>query len=101
MRDLGALLPSAGTGELERAMSGAFARFGGMGFAALREVDPKEFRDFALEFGDLVRSLPFQLPEDFLLIVRSMSLTSGMCSSLDPSFNLLGCGRAVRGAARA
>lgn len=88
MRDLGALLPSADADELERAMSHAFARFGGMGFAELREVDPREFRDFAVEFGDLLRTMPFQLPEDFLLIVRAMSLTSGMCSALDPAFNL-------------
>jgi predicted unusual protein kinase regulating ubiquinone biosynthesis (AarF/ABC1/UbiB family) len=32
--------------------------------------------------------MPFQLPENFLLIVRAMSLTSGMCSSLDPAFNI-------------
>jgi predicted unusual protein kinase regulating ubiquinone biosynthesis (AarF/ABC1/UbiB family) len=35
-----------------------------------------------------VRTLPFQLPENFLLIVRAMSLTSGVCSALDPAFNL-------------
>ena len=86
--DVGVLLPSADTAELERAMTHLFSRFGGMGFAELREVDPREFVDFAVEFGDLVRSLPFQLPENFLLIIRAMSLTSGVCSSLDPRFNL-------------
>ncbi|WP_419817368.1 ABC1 kinase family protein [Glaciibacter flavus] len=88
IRDLGVLLPSAETTELERAMTQLFARFGGMGFAELREVDPREFRDFAVQFGDVVRSLPFQLPENFLLIIRAMSLTSGVCSALDPEFNL-------------
>ncbi|MEO7015922.1 MAG: AarF/ABC1/UbiB kinase family protein, partial [Leifsonia sp.] len=34
------------------------------------------------------RSLPFQLPENFLLIIRAMSLTSGVCSALDPEFNM-------------
>ncbi|HEX9227246.1 MAG TPA: AarF/UbiB family protein [Arthrobacter sp.] len=86
--DVGVLVPSADTVELERAMTHLFARFGGMGFAELREVDPREFRDFAVEFGDVVRSLPFQVPENFLLIIRAMSLTSGVCSSLDPQFNL-------------
>ncbi|WP_320538158.1 ABC1 kinase family protein [Pseudarthrobacter sp. IC2-21] len=86
--DVGVLLPSADTAELERAMTQLFARFGGMGFAELREVDPREFVEFAAEFGDLVRSLPFQLPENFLLIIRAMSLTSGVCSSLDARFNL-------------
>jgi len=88
VRDIGVLLPSADTVELERAMTALFARFGGMGFAELQEVDPREFRMFATEFGDLVRTLPVQLPENFLLIVRALSLTSGMCSSLDPAFNI-------------
>jgi len=87
-RDLGVLLPSAETSELEKAMKQLFARFGGMGFAELREVDPREFRDFGEQFGHVVRSLPFQLPEHFLLIIRAMSLTSGVCSALDPGFNL-------------
>ncbi|MHA7277599.1 ABC1 kinase family protein [Arthrobacter sp. Hz1] len=86
--EVGVLVPSADTTELERAMTQLFARFGGMGFAELREVDPREFIDFAVEFGDLVRSLPFQLPENFLLIIRAMSLTSGVASSLDAQFNL-------------
>jgi len=88
MHDVGVLLPSADTVELERAMTELFARFGGMGFAELREVDPREFRHFASQFGEVVRSLPFQLPENFLLVIRAMSLTSGVASALDPAFNL-------------
>ncbi|GAA2975606.1 AarF/ABC1/UbiB kinase family protein [Microbacterium terrae] len=88
IRDIGVLLPSADTAELERAMTALFARFGGMGFAELQKVDEREFRDFAAQFGDTMRAMPFQLPENFLLIVRAISLTSGMCSSLDPQFNV-------------
>ncbi len=88
IREVGVLLPSADTAELERAMTKLFARFGGMGFAELQEVDPREFRAFAIEFGDVVRSLPFQFPENFLLIIRAMSLVSGNCSSLNPAFNI-------------
>ena len=88
IREVGVLLPTADTVELERAMTKLFSRFGGMGFAELAEVDPREFRAFANEFSDLVRTLPFQLPENFILIIRAMSLTSGECSSLDPSFNI-------------
>ncbi|MFY9712443.1 MAG: AarF/UbiB family protein [Microbacterium sp.] len=87
-RELGVLLPSADTGELERALTALFARFGGMGFAELSKLDPREFRDFADEFGDVVRSLPLQLPENMLLLIRAVSLTSGMCSGLDPAFNV-------------
>ena len=88
IRDVGVLLPTAETSELERAMTQLFARFGGMGFAELRDVDPREFQEFAVQFGDVIRSLPFQLPENFLLVIRAMSLTSGVCSALDPKFNL-------------
>ncbi|WP_292834033.1 AarF/UbiB family protein [Microbacterium sp.] len=85
---VGVLLPSADNGELERALTALFQRFGGMGFAELQNVDPREFRGFADEFGETMRSLPFQLPENFLLIIRAMSLVSGLCSALDPGFNI-------------
>jgi predicted unusual protein kinase regulating ubiquinone biosynthesis (AarF/ABC1/UbiB family) len=88
IRDVGVLLPSADSAALERAMTELFARFGGMGFADLQRVDPREFRDFADEFGDVIRAMPFQLPQNFLLIIRAISLTSGVCSSLDPEFNM-------------
>lgn len=85
---VGVLLPSADNIELERALTALFQRFGGMGFAELQKVDPREFRGFADEFGETMRALPFQLPENFLLIIRAMSLVSGLCSSLDPQFNI-------------
>ncbi|MFE7651092.1 ABC1 kinase family protein, partial [Streptomyces phaeoluteigriseus] len=87
-KEIGVLLPTADTAELERALTALFARFGGMGFAELSRVDPREFTDFADEFGDMVRRLPLQLPEDLLLLIRAVSLTSGMCSGLDPAFNV-------------
>ncbi len=88
MKAAGVLLPSVDTTELEHVMTQVFARFGGMGFAELRELDPREFHDFAMEFSDVLFTLPFQLPENFLLIIRTVSLTSGMCSSLVPEYNL-------------
>ena len=50
-------------------------------------MDPREFRDFAVEFGDVVRSLPFQLPENFLLIIRAMSLTVNGTLRPDTAFS--------------
>lgn len=87
-QEVGVLLPSGDTKEFEKALTALFARFGGMGFAELSKVDPREFRDFALEFGDTVRALPFQLPEGMLLLFRAVALTSGMCSGLNPAFNV-------------
>ena len=88
MRELGVLLPSADTRDLERTMSALFARFGGVAFTDLQDVDPRELRAFANEFGDTIRSLPFQLPEHFLLVIRAVSLISGLSSTLDPRFNI-------------
>lgn len=88
IRDMGVLLPAAESAPLERAMSELFDRFGGMGFAELQRVDPDEFRDFAEKFGRVMRTMPFQLPENFLLIIRAVSVTSGVCTALNPAFNV-------------
>lgn len=88
IQQIGVLLPGADTTELERALTELFARFGGMAFGELQSVDPREFRGFAEDFGEAMRELPVQLPENFLLIMRAVSLTSGVCSALDPAFNI-------------
>ncbi|WP_349898129.1 ABC1 kinase family protein [Parafrigoribacterium soli] len=88
IRDMGVLLPSAESAPLEHAMNELFDRFGGMGFAELQKVDPDEFRDFADKFGRVMRTMPFQLPENFLLIIRAVSVTSGVCTALNPAFNV-------------
>ncbi len=85
---LGVLLPTANTEELERAMKASFDRFGGMGVAELRDIDQREFEAFARQFGDTIRTLPFQLPENFLLLIRTISLISGVTSALNRDFNM-------------
>lgn len=82
------LLPSVDSYELERALETLFERFGGLGVAELIQTDPKEIRDLALQYSQLIRTLPFQLPENFLLLFRSLSLISGVTSSLNKNFNL-------------
>lgn len=88
IRAMGMLLPSAEGAPLEQAMSELFDRFGGMGFAELQKVDPHEFKDFADKFGVVVRTMPFQLPENLLLIIRAVSVTSGVSTALNPAFNI-------------
>lgn len=88
MRAIGVLLPGADTVGLERAFSKTFARFGGVSFVELQSIDPREFTAFAAEFTDIIRALPFQFPENFLLVIRAVSLTSGVCSTINPAFNV-------------
>jgi predicted unusual protein kinase regulating ubiquinone biosynthesis (AarF/ABC1/UbiB family) len=85
---IGVLLPTADTAGLERAMTELFDRFGGMAVSELAVVDRREMAAFADEFGDTLRTLPVQLPENFLLIIRAISLVSGVCSTLNPTFNM-------------
>ncbi len=85
---LDVLLPTTDTDELERAMAALFDRFGGMGVAELQTIDPRELEVFASRFGETIRSLPFQLPENFLLLVRTISLISGVTSALNRDFNM-------------
>ena len=88
MQRLRVLLPSADVVELERAIAAVFDRFGGVGIAEITQTDPRVFRELAIEFSELIRTLPFQLPEDFLLLLRSISLISGVTSSLNRDFNM-------------
>jgi predicted unusual protein kinase regulating ubiquinone biosynthesis (AarF/ABC1/UbiB family) len=85
---LGVLLPSADTVILERAISELFDRFGGVGVGELVQTDPRELREFALRFSELLRTLPFQLPNDFLFLIRALSLISGVASTLNREFNI-------------
>jgi predicted unusual protein kinase regulating ubiquinone biosynthesis (AarF/ABC1/UbiB family) len=85
---LGVLLPSADTVILERAISELFDRFGGVGVGELVQTDPRELREFALRFSEILRTLPFQLPNDFLFLIRALSLISGVASTLNRKFNI-------------
>lgn len=85
---LGVLLPTADTVQLERAVSALFDRFAGLGVADLTKTDPRELRDFAIKFNEILRTLPFQMPENFLLLFRSISLISGVTSALNRDFNM-------------
>jgi predicted unusual protein kinase regulating ubiquinone biosynthesis (AarF/ABC1/UbiB family) len=88
VRELGVLLPAADTVELERAVAELFDRFGGVAVAEIAQTDPREIREFAIRFSELVRALPFQLPENFLLLIRSISLISGVTTALNKQFNM-------------
>jgi predicted unusual protein kinase regulating ubiquinone biosynthesis (AarF/ABC1/UbiB family) len=88
MQRLQILLPSADAVELERAIAAVFDRFGGVGISEITQTDPQVFRELATEFSEILRALPFQLPEDFLLLLRSISLISGVTSTLNRDFNM-------------
>jgi predicted unusual protein kinase regulating ubiquinone biosynthesis (AarF/ABC1/UbiB family) len=85
---LDVLLPTADTELLELAVAQVFDRFGGMSMSDLRSVRDEDMISFALQFRELMVSMPFQLPENLLLLGRSIAILSGMCTGLNPEFNL-------------
>lgn len=85
---MGVLLPSADLELLERAEERMFQQFWGKNMSELQQVSFEEVQAFGKEFRELIYDLPFQVPEDLILLGRTVAILSGMCTGLNPSFNL-------------
>jgi predicted unusual protein kinase regulating ubiquinone biosynthesis (AarF/ABC1/UbiB family) len=89
-KTLGVILPGADTKLIEMAGAQLFDRFWGKTVSELRQIDHAEMMKFGLQFRELMYSMPFQLPQDLLFLGRALAILSGMCSGLDPHFNVWG-----------
>ena len=87
-KDLGFLLPGADTQALEQASAAVFERFWGMSMSELKNVRPGDVRDIGHRVRNVMVDTPFQVPNDLLMLVRTVAILSGMCTGLDPNFNL-------------
>jgi predicted unusual protein kinase regulating ubiquinone biosynthesis (AarF/ABC1/UbiB family) len=58
-----------------------------MNMADLSNVDYEVMEQLGNEFNDLLFDMPFQMPQNFIYLARTMGILSGMCTSLDPQFN--------------
>jgi predicted unusual protein kinase regulating ubiquinone biosynthesis (AarF/ABC1/UbiB family) len=87
-QSLGFLLPGADTQALEQASAAVFDRFWGMSMSDLRNIRPSEVRDIGHRVRDVMVEMPFQVPNDLLMLLRTVAILSGMCTGLDPNFNL-------------
>ena len=82
------LLPSADLKQLEQMSASMFDMFWGKSMDELRKLSPEEMFRFADRFRDLMFSMPFQLPQNLLMLGRTVAILSGMCTGLDNDFNL-------------
>lgn len=87
-KTLGVLLPSANTTLLEEASAQVFDRFWGKSMNELRSIQHSDMMKFGLQFRELMISMPFQVPENLLLLGRTIGILSGMCTGLNADFNL-------------
>lgn len=85
---LGMILPGADLDVIAQVEAEVFARYWGRPMSELRQIDPQEVREFARQYRDLLLDLPFQVPRDLLYVARTAGILSGMCTGLDPAFNI-------------
>jgi len=86
-KNLGVLMPDADTERLEQATRAVFDKVWGLDMNELKDIPFEEMSGVALEFSDLIMSMPFQMPQDFIYLSRTISILSGMCTGLDPRFD--------------
>jgi predicted unusual protein kinase regulating ubiquinone biosynthesis (AarF/ABC1/UbiB family) len=84
---LGVLMPSADTKRLEEATQAVFSKVWGLNMNELVNIPFEEMADVATQFSDLLLSMPFQMPQDFIYLSRAVGILSGMCTGLDPTFD--------------
>lgn len=82
------LLPDADLELLTRANQRAFERFWGKSTTELLEMGQEEALEFLSEFRSLLFENPFQLPDNMILLGRCLSILNGICTGLDPDFNV-------------
>ncbi len=87
-QDMELLLPSADLQLLEKAISREFELFWGKSMSELNAISFDEIRDFTDEFRDLLYEMPFQVPQNAVFLARCVGILAGMCTGLDPEFNI-------------
>ena len=87
-RKLRILLPGADLEMVERACERVFDTIWGKSTRDMMQMSRAEAAAFAEEFGDLLYEMPFQVPENLIMLGRCVSILSGMASGLDPDFNV-------------
>jgi predicted unusual protein kinase regulating ubiquinone biosynthesis (AarF/ABC1/UbiB family) len=82
------LLPGSDLDQLEQMSATMFDMFWGKSMDQLRQLNPEEMFRFADRFRDLMYNMPFQLPQNLLMLGRTVAILSGMCTGLEKEFNL-------------
>ncbi|MDO9128638.1 MAG: AarF/UbiB family protein, partial [Anaerolineales bacterium] len=82
------LLPGADLKLIEQAEAKMFELFWGKSMNELRQISHKDMHRFAFQFRELMYTMPFQFPQNLLMLGRTVAILSGMCTGLDADFNL-------------
>lgn len=85
---LGFILTGSNTDALEQAASAVFDRFWGMPINELKKMRPSDAHDIGHRVRDALVDVPFQVPNNLMLLLRTLAILSGMCTGLDADFNI-------------
>ncbi|MBN1564507.1 MAG: AarF/ABC1/UbiB kinase family protein, partial [Anaerolineae bacterium] len=84
---LGVILPGADMERIEAATRSVFDRVWGMSMSEIKDMQYTEMMDLGREFKDLLFAMPFQVPQDFIILARAVGILSGLCTGLNPDFD--------------
>ena len=85
---LDVLLPDANLALIQEADKQIFKAFYGKTMSELSQVSWDEIHEIAKEFRELILDMPFQIPSNLIFLGRCVAILSGMCTGLDPEFNV-------------
>jgi predicted unusual protein kinase regulating ubiquinone biosynthesis (AarF/ABC1/UbiB family) len=87
-QELGVLLPGADLERIRQAETALLDQVWGKNMRELIRLHPSQMREFVRQFQDLLYEMPFQVPNDLIFLGRCVAILSGMCTGLNPEFNL-------------
>jgi predicted unusual protein kinase regulating ubiquinone biosynthesis (AarF/ABC1/UbiB family) len=85
--DLGFFLPGSDLERIAEAQRRLLDQLWGRNLMQLANPDPREIQEIGHEFRDLLFEFPFQIPQDFIFLGRTMGILSGLSSVLNPQIN--------------
>jgi predicted unusual protein kinase regulating ubiquinone biosynthesis (AarF/ABC1/UbiB family) len=85
--DMGFFLPGSDLERIAEAQAVLLDHLWGRSFLELGRPDPREVEELGREFRDILFDFPFQIPQDFIYLGRTLGMLSGLATSLDPEIN--------------
>ncbi|MEW5989677.1 MAG: hypothetical protein AB1791_23885, partial [Chloroflexota bacterium] len=85
--DLGFFRPGADLERITEAQAVLLERLWGRNILQMARPDPAEVQELGREFRDILFDFPFQVPQDFIYLGRTMGMLSGLSTLLDPEIN--------------
>lgn len=85
---LGVLLPNADLKLIQDLDQQVIDQFWGKSMSELKDISWDEMHGLAKEFREIIYDMPFQIPENLIFLGRCVAILAGMCTGLNPDFNV-------------